>query len=185
VEIEAMSHLSKNKIVVFLLSAIALILLYVIGLIAMRWQVFFNIDRAGFTYPGRYAWPQIPEEVYPIPLSSRKANATLLLESIQNYRVLYLDLSGTSASDQDLRLATNLRDLETIALGGTNVSDQGLYRLLQIEGLKRISLPESGITQEGVNALVLLHPNPHLQVYYRGKSIQKELLLKSEKISHP
>jgi hypothetical protein len=79
--------------------------------------------------------------------------------------VIGVSLSGTPATDADLKLLKELKSLMMLELGGTQVTDAGLQALKDLKGLQRLYLERTGIGDAGMKNLRDLQA---LKILYLG-----------------
>jgi hypothetical protein len=80
--------------------------------------------------------------------------ALLLLDQLP--RLAVLQLSGTSVTDQQLRLIAGCRSLSLLALSQTSIGDQGLVHLTRLSRLQRLFAAETNITSGGLEQIAKL-----------------------------
>ncbi len=86
-------------------------------------------------------------------------------------RVLLIDLSGTQASDADLRLLLALPELQHLDLSGTKITDDGLKHVAAMKDLSSLKLNKTALTCAGLGQLRGLPQLGHIEV--TGTEIQE------------
>jgi hypothetical protein len=70
-----------------------------------------------------------------------------------------VDLTKSSAENQDLAQLTKIPNLKTLALDSTRIDDEGLQHLYPISTLEYVTLRATAVTREGVANLKKALPN--------------------------
>jgi Leucine-rich repeat (LRR) protein len=69
-----------------------------------------------------------------------------------------LDVRNTPLGDSFLSVLSNLGNLEYLNLVGTTVSDEGLKYIVQLKGLRKVYCCNTKISVEAINNLKLKYP---------------------------
>jgi hypothetical protein len=136
-------------------------------------RVLERLTQTGFVIKFLNYKPDLLDVTLPV---HKKDNVTDKLKALLAVKdnILWLNVSGTDASDDDLDIINQFQNLERLRLDRNGITDRGIAKLQDLNSIQSLNIYGTSVTKD---CLPLLRKMPRLRTAYTGetKIVRKDI----------
>jgi uncharacterized membrane protein len=137
-------------------------------------DVLNKLKEIGFVIKYLNYKPDILDVTLPVIYKDNVTNKLKAL-SIVKENILWLNVSGTNVSDDDLNIINQFKNIQRLRLDNTPVTNNGITKLKELHSIQSLNIYGTRVTKE---CIPILRKMPSLRTAYIGKTkiAQKDVL---------